>query len=406
MADMMAFLRVAVLLMLSLSSLLFRASAQQPVAPTHTPPHRVTMPESQPAAQAAQQPLPLQGPVVHPDGSITFHLPAIGAKSVVLDLEGADPLPMTREADGGWSLTTPALPPQVYGYSFKVDGVPLLDPASIHVKTNLLSLGNTIEVPGPSPMDWDVQDVPHGVLHHHVYHSQTLDRQSDFYVYTPPAYDGKIRYPVLYLLHGYSDDASGWTAVGRAQTILDNLIAQGKIKPMIVVMPLGYGTMDVITRRWSAWEDRTLIDRNFSLFTHILLQEVKPQAEKLYSISSARKDHAIAGLSMGGGESLLTGLNDLQDFAYIGAFSSAVQKMNYDQSFPALAEQQSKDSDQLKLLWVACGTSDQLITANRAFVAWLKQKQLPVTFIETPGRHTWMVWRDNLIHFTPLLFRD
>ncbi len=324
----------------------------------------------------------------------------------MLDLEGADPLPMKLGPDGSWSLTTPALPPQIYGYSFKVDSVNLLDPASVSVKTNLLSLGNMIEAPGPSPMDWDVQDVPHGVLHHHTYRSQTLGRQSDFYVYTPPDYDAKTHYPVLYLLHGYSDDASGWTAVGRAHTILDNLIAQGKARPMIVVMPLGYGTMEVITRHWSAWEDRPLIDRNFALFTQVLLNEVKPQAEKLYSISTDRKDHAIAGLSMGGGESLLTGLNHLDDFAYIGAFSSAVQRMNYDQSFPGLAAQVHKDKDQLKLLWVACGTSDELITANRSFVGWLKQQQVPVTAIETPGRHTWMVWRDNLIHFTPLLFRN
>lgn len=345
-------------------------------------------------------------PATHPDGSITFRFPAAGAKSVELELEGADPQPMTKGPDGVWSVTTPALPPQVYGYGFTVDGVSFLDPANVTATTNLLSVHSLIEVPGPSPMPWDVQDVPHGTLHHHYYRSQTLSMQSGFYVYTPPNYDPKTHYPVLYLLHGYSDDASGWTAVGRAQTILDNLIAQGKARPMIVVMPLGYGTMEVITRGWDAWSDRTLIDRNFTLFTQVLLREVKPQAETLYSISPERKDHAIAGLSMGGGESLLTGLNHLDDFAYVGAFSSAVQKMNYSESFPALAANGNKERDRLKLLWVACGTGDQLITSNRAFVAWLKQQQVPVTAIETPGRHTWMVWRDNLIHFAPLLFRD
>ena len=204
------------------------------------------------------------------------------------------------------------------------------------IKPNLLNLQNEIEVPGPQPMDWDMQNVPHGVVHHHFYQSQTLGRQSDFYVYTPPEYNPKNKYPVLYLLHGYSDDASGWTAVGRAHVILDNLIAQNKIKPMVVVMPLGYGTMDMIAHTWTAWNDKELVNRNFTQYTQILLNEVKPQAEKLYSISKDRKDHAIAGLSMGGGESLRTGLNHLDDFAYIGAFSSAVpDKADFDQVFPS-----------------------------------------------------------------------
>jgi enterochelin esterase-like enzyme len=393
---MRALFRLAVVVLLSVSSLSKHAPGQA-VRPTHTPPRRITVTEPLPQ-------LP-QAPLVHPDGSITFAFPATGAKSVALDLEGVDRLPMKQGSGGSWTVTTAVLPPQIYGYSFTVDGVTLLDPANVSVRTNLLSLGNLVEVPGPSPMDWDVQDVPHGVLHRHIYRSSTLGRQSEFYVYTPPNYDARVHYPVLYLLHGYSDDASGWTAVGRAHLILDNLIAQGRAKPMIVVMPLGYGTMEVITRAWAAWEDRPLIERNFALFTQVLLQEIQPQAEKLYSISADRKDHAIAGLSMGGGESLLTGLNHLEDFAYIGAFSSAVQKMNYDQSFPGLAAA-VKSSHRPKLLWIACGMDDQLIAPNRAFVSWLRQQQVPVERVETPGRHTWMVWRDNLIHFAPLLFRD
>jgi enterochelin esterase-like enzyme len=370
--------------------------AQPTVHNEHTPPERV-------AAQIAPtHPAP---PTVHPDGSITFHFPAPGAKNVLLNLEGADPQPMTQGEDSVWTLTTAPLQPELYGYGFRADGIAYLDPGSVLVKPNLLNVQNEIEVPGPQPMDWDMQDVPHGVLHHHFYQSQTLARQSDFYVYTPPDYNPKKKYPVLYLLHGYSDDASGWTAVGRANIILDNLIAQNKIKPMIVVMPLGYGTMDMITHSWGAWDHKELVNRNFAQYTQILLNEVRPQAEKMYSISKDRKDHAITGLSMGGGESLRTGLNHLDDFAYIGAFSSAVpDQADFDQVFPNLASE-VKNKDRLKLLWVACGTDDHLITSNRAFTAWLKQQQIPVTVIETPGRHTWMVWRDNLIHFTPLLFQ-
>jgi enterochelin esterase-like enzyme len=370
--------------------------AQPTVHNEHTPPARV-------AAQIAPtHPAP---PTVHPDGSITFHFPAPGAKSVLLDLEGADPQPMTQGENGVWTLTIAPVQPELYGYGFRADGIDYLDPGSVLVKPNLLNIQNEIEVPGPQSMDWDMQDVPHGVLHHHYYQSQTLARQSDFYVYTPPDYNPKIKYPVLYLLHGYSDDASGWTAVGRANIILDNLIAQNKIKPMIVVMPLGYGTMDMITHSWGAWDHKELVNRNFTQYTQILFNEVRPQAEKMYPISKDRKDHAITGLSMGGGESLRTGLNHLDDFAYIGAFSSAVpDQADFDQVFPNLASE-VKNKDRLKLLWVACGTDDHLITSNRAFTAWLKQQQIPVTVIETPGRHTWMVWRDNLIHFTPLLFQ-
>jgi enterochelin esterase-like enzyme len=388
--------------------------AQSTIHNEHTPPQRAAthVPPQHPT-----------GPTVNADGSITFHFPLPGAKNVLLDLEGADPQPMTQGADGVWTVTTAPLQPEYYGYGFTADDIAYLDPGNVLVKPNLLNIQNEIEVPGPQPMDWDMQNVPHGVVHHHFYQSQTLARQSDFYVYTPPDYNPKKKYPVLYLLHGYSDDASGWTAVGRANVILDNLIAQNKIKPMIVVMPFGYGTMDMITHAWNAWSDKELVNRNFTQYTQVLLNEVKPQAEKIYSISKDRKDHAIAGLSMGGGESLRTGLNHLDDFAYIGGFSSAVpDKADFDKVspnltsfavpatadfgtvFPNLASE-AKKKDRLKLLWVACGTDDHLITPNRAFTSWLKQQQIPVTVIETPGRHTWMVWRNNLINFTPLLFQ-
>jgi enterochelin esterase-like enzyme len=240
-------------------------------------------------------------------------------------------------------------------------------------------------------------------VHHHFYHSAVLADQSDFYVYTPPDFDAKKKYPVFYLLHGYSDDASGWTAVGRANVIFDNMIAAGKVKPMIVVMPLGYGTMDIIRQRWAAWDNPEVVQRNFDDFTQVLLNEVEPTAEGLYPISSERKDHAIAGLSMGGGESLLIGLNHLDKFAYVGAFSSAVERVNFEQAFP---QANAQINDKVKLLWIACGKDDHLFAGNQHFIEWLKQRGVQVTNIQTPGMHTWMVWRDNLIHFAPLLFQQ
>jgi enterochelin esterase-like enzyme len=210
-------------------------------------------------------------------------------------------------------------------------------------------------------------------------------------------------YPVLYLLHGFSDDASGWTAVGYANVILDNLIAAGKAKPMIVVMPLGYGTIEFLHRGDSAWNDAELRDRNYAKFSEALLTEVMPGVEGEYRIAKARDSRAIAGLSMGGKESLLTGLNHLDKFSWIGAFSSAGHpEEDFEKDFPGL---DAKANQQIKLLWIACGTDDHLITPNRELRIWLKSKGIRHMDIETPGEHTWMVWRRNLIEFTQLLFR-
>jgi enterochelin esterase family protein len=230
------------------------------------------------------------------------------------------------------------------------------------------------------------------------------DDQRDFYVYTPPGYEasGKRKYPVLYLLHGFSDDASGWTAVGRANVVLDNLIAQGKAKPMIVVMPLGYGTMEMVRLGWGAWQHTDVRDRNFAKFAEALLTEVIPRVESEYRVVKDRNARAIAGLSMGGSESLLTGLNNLDKFAWIGAFSSGGIPDDFQTDFPSL---DAKAAQQLRLLWIACGTEDRLITVNRNLRTWLKTKGIQPTEIETPGMHTWMVWRRNLAEFAPLLFR-
>jgi enterochelin esterase-like enzyme len=207
---------------------------------------------------------------------------------------------------------------------------------------------------------------------------------------------------VLYLLHGYSDDASGWTAVGHANVILDNLIAQGKAKPMIVVMPLGYGTMELIRRGWEAWDHADLRDRNFDKFREALLTEVMPRVESEYRITQAADARAIAGLSMGGSESLLTGLNNLGKFSWVGAFSSGGIPGDFQKDFPAL---DAKANAQLHVLWIACGTEDRLIGVNRKLREWLKNKGVKDTEIETPGSHTWMVWRRNLAEFAQLLFR-
>ena len=360
----------------------------------------------QPSRAPQFPPPPLISPEVQSDSRVTFRLRDPNAKEVFLGLEGRmQPLPMQKDEQGIWSVTTDPLEPDFYGYSFAADGVYLIDPSNHLMKPNLLNTQSVVHVPGPTSLPWEVSNVPHGVIHQHFYHSAVVGDDRDFYVYTPPGYGPatKQTYPVLYLLHGFSDDASGWTAVGRAHVILDNLIAQGKAKPMIVVMPLGYGAPEMVWRGFAAFRDASLRQRNFDRFRDALLSEVVPLVETAYRVSKERSSRAIAGLSMGGSESLLTGLNARDRFAWIGAFSSGGLPEDFDAQFPGL---DSKASAQLRLLWISCGADDRLIDLNRKFRDWLKSKGIQHTAIETPGAHTWMVWRRNLASFTSLLFQQ
>ncbi len=363
--------------------------------------------DAKPATPPPQAPAPaLITPEVHSNNSVTFRFRAPNAKEVSVRREGTtDPLPMQKDDQGVWTVNTAPMPPDYYGYSIIVDGQRTIDPYNSLLKPNLLSTENMVHVKGESSLPWELRDVPHGEVHHHFYRSAVANDDRDFYAYTPPAYDpkGKTTYPVLYLLHGYSDDASGWTAVGRANVILDNLIAQGKAKPMIVVMPLGYGTMEIVRAGWGGLGNRPEVrQENMTKFRQALLTEVMPKVEAEYRVDKDRKSRAIAGLSMGGSESLMTGLNNIDKFAWIGAFSAGGLQEPFDNDFPGL---DNKANQQLKALWIACGTEDRLITANRNLREWLKQKGINHTDIETPGMHTWMVWRRNLAEFAPLLFR-
>lgn len=345
-------------------------------------------------------------PEVHPDDRVTFRLRAPNAKEVAVAIEGfAKPTPMEKDERGVWSVTSEPLAPDFYGYSFEVDGVTMFDPSNYRIKPNFLYRASELHVPGPASLSWETNDIPHGEIHHHFYKSTVVGDQRDYFVYTPPGYDprGKQTYPVLYLLHGYSDNASAWTAVGRANVILDNLIAEGKAKPMLIVMPLGYGEPKILEPNSGAFRDRAITDRNFNRFREALLTEVIPRVESEYLVKKDRDSRAIAGLSMGGAESLLTGLNTLDKFAWIGAFSSGGFTPEFDQEFPNL---DAKSGREIRLLWIACGTEDHLIEINRSFRAWLASRSIPHADIETPGMHTWMVWRRNLTALAPLLFRQ
>jgi enterochelin esterase-like enzyme len=356
----------------------------------------------------AQRAPAVQSPEVHADGSVTFRLRAPAAQKVSVAIEGSkQSLAMAKDEQGVWSVTSGALAPDLYGYSFEADDVHLVDPSNTAIKPNLLTLSNVVHVPGASTLPWEPSDIPHGTIHHHFYKSNVVGDNRDYYVYTPPGYDpaAATRYPVLYLLHGYSDDASGWTAVGKANLILDSLIAEKKAKPMLVVMPLGYGAPEIVQRTpafGAPFRNPQLRDRNFVNFRSALIDEVIPAVERAYKVDSSRDSRAIAGLSMGGAESLFTGLNRLDKFSWVSAFSSGGLGDDFAASFPQLSEAVNQ---QLHLLWIACGTEDNLIAFNRKLVDYLKSKNIRVTQIETPGMHTWMVWRRNLIAIAPLLFQ-
>jgi enterochelin esterase-like enzyme len=344
---------------------------------------------------------------IHPDRSVTFRYQSPGATSVALSIDAsAKPLAMTKDAAGLWTVTTPPLPPQIYGYTFEVDGQAQFDPNNyLHMLPNYSFIWDQLEVPGDGPQMWDIQAVAHGELHLHHYTTKVVEglpaQQDDYIVYTPPGYDARAetKYPVLYLLHGWGGDAHEWTSGLQADNILDNLLAQHKIRPMVVVMPLGYGDMRFLGKFGVVWQDRLLVDHNTSLFSQALLAEIMPRVEAEYRVSARREDRAIAGLSMGGLESLTIGLTHPAQFAYVGGFSSAVHLLD-----PA-TQLAGVDAAKLRLLWIACGMDDNLVTANRKLIAYLKAKGLTVTAVETPGAHHFNVWRDNLVQFAPLLFR-
>jgi enterochelin esterase-like enzyme len=391
--------RRSFLVVVSLAVAILPGRAQSPATPSTASPNAATQ------VQRPQPLPPIVSPEVHSDRSVTFRFRDPNAKEVALNLEGTGkPEPMEKDDQGVWSITTQALEPDYYGYTFIADGVSLVDPSNTLMKTNLLSQSNMVHVPGSPLPDWETTDVPHGIVDHHFYHSAVVGDDRDYFVYTPPGYDPKAKtsYPVFYLQHGYSDGADGWTVVGRANFILDNLIAQGKVQPMLIVMTLGYGAPEILHRGPGSFRDPSLTQRNMDKFGEALITEVIPQVEKTYRVTADREHRALAGLSMGGAESLYVGLNHLDEFAWVGSFSAGGLGDNYATEFARL---DSGANAQLHLLWIACGTDDRLIGPNRKFREWLTSKGIQHTDIETPGMHTWMVWRRNLIAFAPLLFQ-
>jgi enterochelin esterase-like enzyme len=350
------------------------------------------------AALAFSTPRP-PATTVNPDRTITFRLYAPQATDVrVMGDVAKGPLELRKDEQGVWSVTSGPLEPAIYSYNFIVNGVPTLDHASGFIKPGLPRVGTQIEVPGPQLAFYDAKPVPHGTVHVHWYDSKTVHAPRSVYVYTPPGYEsGRATYPALYLLHGSGDTESGWVTVGRANLILDNLIAERAARPMVVVMPFGH-LLPAVGLGTAARLDPRLFDQE-------LLEDVMPLIERTYRVSQRADDRAIAGLSMGGGQALDVGLTHLDRFHWIGVFSMGVRGSAADQPWGGVLKNGAAVNKQLRLFWIRCGKDDRLLPDAQALTGVLTEHRVTHTFQTTDGEHTWWVWRNYLKEFTSLLFR-
>lgn len=334
-------------------------------------------------------------PEVKPDHTVTFRLRAPGAQKVEVSLsipKGGN-LPMTQGDDGIWAVTTAPLDPEIYEYGLVVDGVRVADPGNRHIKPSRQLNTSILHIPGNPPLIHDWQDVPHGAVTVHGYKSKSLNRVRRVCVYTPPGYskDTEMKYPTLYLFHGSGDNEGCWSELGKAHLILDNLIAQGKAKPMLIVMPDGH-----------AIQEGGVPAGNLEAFEKDLLGDVMPLVESNYRVLPDAAHRAIIGLSMGGGQSLVIGMNHADMFAWIGGMSGYVPDAEHTIG-PAITAPGFQDK--VKLLWFAIGKEDFLLDQNKALDAFLTAKNVKHDFVLTEGAHRWPVWRGYLADFVPLIFK-
>jgi len=349
-------------------------------------PASVPAPADKPAAPPARRSL---APEIH-EGALTLHYSAPAAHEVRLSLHGIkDPIPMQKDEHGVWSTTLQDLKPEIYEYHFNADGIPSIDPSNAWIKSGLHLTESMVEVPGKPAEVWEAQDVPHGAVTIHTFKSKALGTTRSFHVYTPPGYDPRkdTLLPVLYLLHGSGDQDDGWTVVGRANFIADNLIAAGKAKPMIIVMPDGGYP------RTGASADAFETD---------LYQVIIPTVQEHYRVSPDARQHAMAGLSMGGFQTLYVGMKHLDQLAYLGVFSAGIRE-GYGETYGAYLAQAN---EKLGLLWIGIGKDDFLIAGEKKLEELLKEKGVKYEAHISNGGHEWPNWRHYLGEFLPRLFQQ
>jgi len=367
-----------------------------------------------PGGAAAGAAPPVASPVVT-DGKVTFRLRAPDAKGVTVSGDFGPDVALSRDSEGVWSATVGPLKPDVYVYYFTVDGVRLPDPANPQVKIGYVTSTTTsiVNVPGDGPQFYDVQDVPHGEIRTLLYKSRSNGVVRELNVYLPPGYDAnpRQRYSVLYLLHGYANDHHSWHRYGRANDILDNLLASKAIKPFIVVMPLGYGGAAVNGDGTGVPPAGAgALGGDFALYERDILEDIIPLIDGKYRTLATRENRAIIGFSMGGMQAGRIGLGHLDTFSYVGIMSAGLignrvpVPVSPDPIAP-LAANPAATNKQLKLLWIACGVEDTAMVGARSTHEALQKAGIQHVFLETEGAHHWRVWRRYLRDVAPLLFR-
>jgi enterochelin esterase-like enzyme len=352
------------------------------------------------SAQRAR-PQPIESPVVHPDRTVTFRFKAPNAKQVELGgqfMKGNQPL--TVDESGLWTITVGPIEPNLYPYSFIVDGVTVADPNNLSIFPNERFKSSLVDVPGDSPSVYAIRDVPHGELTYGYYSSKVLGATRPLIVYTPPGYrQGAAKYPVFYLVSGTTDTEETWFRAGRANFILDNLIAEKRAVPMIVVMP--YGNMMTGTPDPSSLQAAEM----YKVFGDELVGSIMPYVESNYRVIPDREKRAIAGFSRGGGQSLFAGFSNLDKFAWIGSYSAYLTPEVFAKHFGDASAQPEVTNKRLKLLWLGVGSEDFLYKHAVAFDKLLKEKKIDHKSLVTGGGHTWMNARHYLTETLQLYFK-
>ena len=324
-------------------------------------------------------------PVVHPDRTVTFSISAPNAGQVQLSGQFLDSnQPLTAGGNGVWSVTVGPVEPDLYPYCFVVDGVQVADPLNQDIFPNEGFKNSLVDIRGDEPPIYEVRDVPHGTMTYCYYESKTLDETRPLIVYTPPGYDAsRDDYPVLYLISGTTDTEETWFKVGKVNFILDNLIAEKRAVPMIVVLP--YGNMGA-TPMPSSIQAADM----YKVFNEELTGSIMPYVEANYRTVNDREHRAIAGFSRGGGQTLFAGFTCLDKFAWIGSYSAYLIEEVMDTYFSDLMAHPESTNKRLKLLWMGVGKADFLYRDATAFETLMTEKKIDHEKLITEGGHTWM----------------
>lgn len=326
-------------------------------------------------------------PQVRPDNSVVFSFLSKTAKDVKLSTQMVkSPVSMMKDSSGVWTVTVGPAKPDIYPYHFIVDGVSVADPRNQAIFPNEGFQSSLVEITGATPLVHTMQQVPHGTVSYRYYNSTELGTRP-VVVYTPPGYekDTKTKYPVLYLLHGTTDTEETWTKVGRAHIILDNLIAQGKARPMIIVMPYGRAFPAISKSSGSLrnWD-------NLQEFSKDFLNNLVPFVEQNYRVKADKDSRAIAGFSGGGGETLYIGLNNPEFSSWVCGFAPGMLKEEFERNNAVAFADPAATNKRLKLFWIGVGKEDFLFNVVSEYQDVLDKKGIDHESFISDGGHTWM----------------